>query len=74
MVSILSAGLLQYLWAMINALQIVVLSALFDLTIPMNAYMTMELMLKMCAMDFFQTESLFDQLFSFRETKVFGLR
>ena len=59
---------------MINALQIVVLSALFDLTIPMNAYMTMELMLKMCAMDFFQTESLFDQLFSFRETKVFGLR
>ena len=72
--SIVAASLLQYLWSMINALQILVLSALFDLNIPDSAFMVMELILKMCSMDFFQTDSIFEELFNFRETEEFGKR
>lgn len=35
--SFFSAQLLQYLWALINALQILVMTILFDLSVPINA-------------------------------------
>lgn len=51
-ISLVSASLLQYLWGMINALQIVVLTVLFNLEVPINSDMVMKMMLKFCSMDF----------------------
>lgn len=45
---------------------------LFNIDIPVNSYNVMELTLKFCAMDFFQTEIAFEAIFDFRETKVFN--
>ncbi len=55
-VSIFSAGMLQYLWSLINTLQIVVLTVLFALEIPVNAEMIMIMILQMCSLEFISTE------------------
>lgn len=54
--SFVFGGLLQFIWGMINALQVIMLSTLFNVDIPLNAYMIMEVILKLCALDFFSTE------------------
>lgn len=68
---IFSAGLIQYLWGMINTLQIIMLTSLFDLNFPLNANEVMTIIMQLCAMDVFDTDSIFIQIFGFRETKVF---
>ena len=35
--SIVSAGFLQYLWGMLNTMQIIVLTSLFEIDVHMNA-------------------------------------
>ena len=51
-------------------MQMIVLTNLFDLEVPENAYQIMQMILKLCSVDFINTDSLFD-VFNFRETEVF---
>ena len=64
--------LLQYLWGLINALQVVVLTALFNLEIPENASIIMEAILALMSFEIVDTDSFFASIFGFRETKVFA--
>lgn len=69
LVSFFSAGMLQYLWGLINTLQMIVMTSLFQLVIPPNADMVMLMILKMCSLDFVNTGWLLAKLFNFRETE-----
>ena len=71
-VSIFTAGMLQYLWSLINTLQIVVLTVLFQLDIPINAELIMIMILEMCSLEFIPTETVFGYMHSFRETQPFA--
>ena len=51
-------------------MQMIVLTNLFDLDVPENAYQIMQMILKLCSVDFIDTDFLFD-VFNFRETEVF---
>ena len=73
-ISFLSAGALQYLWGLINTLQMIVLTVLFQLDIPPNAEMVMEMILKMCSLEFVPTEEMLTAMFGFRETQPFDLK
>ena len=53
-------------------MQMLVLTALFNVDIPENAYMVMEMILKMCSLDFLQTDYIFEYLFDFQETEAFN--
>ena len=68
---IFSAYLLQYLWGMINALQMIVLTALFNVTIPFNAHMIMITVLSLVSLEFVDTSPLLEGMFEFRETESF---
>ena len=57
---------------MINSLQIIVLTDLFELEIPTNAGMVMELILRMCSLEFIDTGILMEYVFNFRETLAFS--
>ena len=71
--SLLIAGMLQYLWGLINTLQMVVLTSLFTrLEIPLNADSMMVMMLKLCSLEFISTEDIYAFLFDFRDTDSFG--
>ena len=70
-VSFFSAGLLQYLWGLINTLQMIMLTVFFKVDIPVNADTVMIMILKLCALDFFNSEKYIDMLFDFRETDVY---
>ena len=70
-ISLFSSGFLQYLWGMINTLQIIVLSALFDLNEPINAEEVTLMILKLRSLDFMQTEEIYE-VFGFRETEAFN--
>lgn len=69
--SILGSGLLQFLWGLINTLQIIMLTSLFDLHFPDNANRIMTMIMKLCAADFIDTDWVFIKVFGFRETRVF---
>ena len=56
---------------MINSLQIMMLTSLFNLELPMTARRIMTLIMKLCAADFVDTDSWFIEVFGFRETPVF---
>ena len=72
LLSIFLAILLQYIWGMINTLQIIVLTCLFTrLEIPMNADEIMKMILRLCALDFMQTDKVFEKWFDFRQTDAF---
>lgn len=68
--TVFSAYALQYLWGLINTLQIIVLSSLFGLDIPINAKLVMQAILKMCSLEAVKFDFFFD-LFDFRETNPF---
>ena len=72
--SIFLAILLQYIWGMINTLQIIVLTCLFTrLEIPLNADEIMKMILRLCALDFMSTDTALKFLFEFRDTDAFDL-
>ena len=56
---------------MINSLQIMMLTSLFNLELPMTAMRIMTTIMKLCAADFVDTDSWFIEVFDFRETPVF---
>ena len=57
--SFFSSHLLQYLWSMINTLQIIMLTSLFKLKLPESAKTIMTTILKLCAVDIYDTDSIF---------------
>ena len=71
--SVFLAVVLQYIWGMINTLQIIVLTCLFTrLEIPMNADEVMKMILRLCALDFMQSDKILEK-FNFRDTDAFDL-
>ena len=71
LLSLFTSGFLQFLWSMINTLQIVMLTSLFNLEFPDNATRIMTMIMQLCAADFTDTESFFNEVFGFRDTDVF---
>ena len=59
------------MWGMINTLQIIVLTALFNLETPLNANMIMIMILKLCGLEFVSTDDIYGAVFDFRETEAF---
>ena len=57
---------------MINALQIMVLAVLFNILFPVNAKVISFEILKACSFDFYQTDTIFAELFGFTETESFS--
>lgn len=70
-VGIFSAYLLQHLWGMINALQMIVLTALFNVKVPFNAYMIMITVLSLVSLEALDTNPILECMFEFRETESF---
>ena len=72
--AIFSAQMLKYLWGMINVLQTIVLSALFNVQIPLNADMVMVAILQLVSADVVDVDPWIEYLHEFRETEPFFLR
>ena len=72
-ISFFTSNLLQYLWGLVNTLQIIVLMNLFNIEIPENAGLLMTTILKMCALEFIPKEKALE-FFNFRETEPFNMR
>ena len=68
-ISIVMATALQYLWGMVNALQIMVLGIFFNLLNPPNQRIIMIEILKSTAFDFYQTEIYYTEFFGFLESE-----
>ena len=62
-VSIFLAGLLQFLWGLINTIQMIMLTALFTILVPKNAHTLMISLLKMSNLDIMQTEKIHEGIF-----------
>ena len=67
-ISLILAIALQYMWGMINSLQIIVLSVLFKFMTPLNAQVIQVEILKACAFDLFKTDIVLGAMFDFPET------
>ena len=65
-VSLIFASALQYLWGMVNALQIMVLAVLFDILLPSNVMVILREITKACNFDFFYTADLYTVWFGFK--------
>ena len=71
--TLLLAGALQYMWGMINSLQIIVMSVLFNnLLMPENDYAIKVIIMKLTAFDFFNSEELYNRWFEFGPTPSFS--
>mmetsp|Transcript_33742 Transcript_33742/g.44510 ORF Transcript_33742/g.44510 Transcript_33742/m.44510 type:complete len:230 (+) Transcript_33742:313-1002(+) len=71
-ISLLFAGALQYLWGMVNSLQVMVMAILFGVYLPENLQVILIAVTKACSFDFYKTEDLYDYLFQFKETPSFS--
>ena len=61
---------LQYFWGVINALQIIVFTCLFNLKIPLNAETVEIAFLKMVSFDLLDTDSTLKKTFRFNDTET----
>ena len=66
--SIFASFMLTFLWSMINSLQIIMLTSLFNLEFPILASQIMATLMKLLALDFIDTDSAFEEIFGFEET------
>ena len=73
-ISIAQAMFIQYLWGMINSIQLIVFTTLFDVKIPLNAETTMHKLLALCNLDVLQIERLWNYLVDVPETDPFSDR
>ena len=65
---------IQYLWGLINSLQIIVLTNLFDIPqIPYNIKKILVKISELVAFDFIETEEIYSQLFGFGEQSDLNL-
>ena len=71
-ISLLLATALQYLWGMVNSLQLIVMGVLFDILQPENAKVIQLQILKACSFDFFYTEDLYKSMFGFKDSESFN--
>ena len=71
-ITILLASALQYLWGMVNALQIMVLTVFFYSLIPPNASVIMVEILKACNFELFDSEPYFEY-FNFGDSESYNL-
>ena len=70
--SIFLAGVFQYLMGFLSILQLMVIPVLFSLNTPTNAAVIQVTLLKMCALDFFQTEIIFESVLGLEKGKSFS--
>ena len=71
-ISLLFATALQYLWGMINALQMIMLAGLFRILYPDNLQVITIEVTKACNFDFYQTEDLYSDWFGFGDSPSFS--
>ena len=58
------AALVQYLWGLINALQIIMLTGLFHTDMPTNAEQTIFAVIKLTNLDLLQTDKFWETVFT----------
>ena len=66
--TLLSAQVIQYLWGIINSLQLIVMTVLYSLIIPTVCYDVLISIMKLTNLDIIEVDFLFDIMFKFRET------
>ena len=57
---------LQFLWGLINTLQIIVLTVLFSVTMPVNCYRIMIVMMQICNLDVIDVSPYLEAMFTFK--------
>ena len=65
-VSIFLIGVLQYLWGLINTLQMIVLTVLLNVIMPQNSSRIMIAIMKLTNLDVIETESFLNGIFTFK--------
>ena len=70
--SFVFASLLQYLWGMINTMQLMMATALFSVILPTNVQMFMFALLKLANFDIYNTEDFWNSLFHMKEQGAFN--
>ena len=66
------AGVLQYLWGMVNTLQVINLAIIYDCLLPENMLVILSEVNKACNFDFYNTENLYIKMFGFEDTESFS--
>ena len=69
--SLINSYVLQYLWGMVNAAQVIVFSSIYRLRFPENVKEVTERIWKILTLDIFNTQELLELIFDFRETEAF---
>ena len=64
--------MLQFLWGLINTIQMVMVTALFAILIPLNAFTLMITLLKLSNLDIMRTEDIHRSLFGFSDQVPFN--
>ena len=64
-VSFLLSGVLQYLWGMVNALQMIVMTVLFSVIRPINAEVVLTTIMSYVNLDLIETYPMLNKLFTF---------
>lgn len=62
-------GVLQYLWGLVNTLQMIVLTALFSVMMPANCEEILFTIMKLTNLDIFRTEDIIGAIFGFADTE-----
>jgi len=70
--TLIFASALQYLWGLVNALQIIVIAIFFDLLLPPNLQVIIDELKKACNFEFFETDDFYNEIFDFKETPNFS--
>eukprot|EP00356_Strombidium_inclinatum_P000932 CAMPEP_0170510854 /NCGR_PEP_ID=MMETSP0208-20121228/65987_1 /TAXON_ID=197538 /ORGANISM="Strombidium inclinatum, Strain S3" /LENGTH=217 /DNA_ID=CAMNT_0010794345 /DNA_START=2269 /DNA_END=2922 /DNA_ORIENTATION=- len=68
LLGVLTSGSMQHLWGLIRAVQLIVLTALMEITFPGNAAEFYKRAILFASMDILSGEELYEQIFSFRRT------
>ena len=66
------SGVLQFLWSLINGLQVIVLSILFSVMFPANAEAVFITIMSLVNMDMFGSEVILQSWFSFKSNESFN--
>ena len=73
-ISLLFSATMQYLWSMLNSLQVMVLAILLDLMLPYNLQAILLEVKSACNFDLFQTEVIYKEFFGFADTESYSPR
>ena len=70
--TLLSAQVIQYLWGIINSLQLIVMAVLYPLIIPTICYDVLISIMRLTNLDIIEVDFLIDIMFNFREVEPFN--